>query len=617
MPILNYNIYFFSNGKVINNRLRESHIINKFPIEYYNVIEYCNVNNLNDIVFSRKLWHYLKDVKEIPNSKWKGFRLGYNNNTDYIGNLTINNFYTNNKTDSNKVRESYVKKHYNNHYNLILSYTDLDIKFVQKIWHYINDKTSVPSCKTCGAETKWKNLKEGYRKYCSRKCSSLSNETKEAKKKTINSLYGVDYITQSDIIKDKRKCKLQDLYGEDHVMKIDKFKDKRKSTIKERYGVDYISQSDIIKDKIRKGITKYYNSTKYLDNKKLKHIDNLNDNGLILERFLDTDTVEVTCKKCKKTHNTSFSFINQRLYKYNVTLCKYCLPKVKAFSNGEKELLDFIKNNYSGTIIENDRTLLKNKELDIYIPYLKLAFEFNGNYWHNEIYKDKKYHLNKTNECLNNQTRLIHIYEDDWVYKQEIVKSRIKNILGKSKKVYARKCTIKEINNTESKEFLNKNHIQKNSVSKVKIGLYHDNELIALMTFGSLRKNLGQTSKEGSFELLRFCNKLNYSVVGGASRLLKYFIRNYYPNEIISYADKSWSNGRLYENLGFENIGETGPNYYYVVNNIRENRYKYRKSELVKDGYDENMTEHSIMISRKIYRIYDSGSFKFKLILNK
>jgi hypothetical protein len=131
------------------------------------------------------------------------------------------------------------------------------------------------------------------------------------------------------------------------------------------------------------------------------------------------------------------------------------------------------------------------------------------------------------------------------------------------------------------------------------------------MTFGELRKSLGNSKKEGSFELLRFCNKLNTNVVGGASKLLKHFENNFEYEEIISYADRRWSNGDLYEKLDFTFISKTRPNYFYVRLDKREPRFKYRKDILVKEGYDKTKTEKEIMKERGYNRIYDCGSLKF------
>ena len=190
----------------------------------------------------------------------------------------------------------------------------------------------------------------------------------------------------------------------------------------------------------------------------------------------------------------------------------------------------------------------------------------------------------------------------------------MKSVLGLTdEKIYARKCKIKDVSFSDCKIFLEKNHIQGNVNAKHRYGLYYNDELVSLMTFGSKRKNLGSKSEDESYELLRFCNKLNTTVVGGASRLMNYFIKTHNPKEIISYCDRRWSQGQLYEKLGFKLDHISKPNYFYIVNGKRENRFKYRKSELVKQGFDKNKTEHEIMLKRKIYRIYDCGTILYKL----
>lgn len=291
-------------------------------------------------------------------------------------------------------------------------------------------------------------------------------------------------------------------------------------------------------------------------------------------------------------------------------------PKCNAnFSNIEKDFLDFIKENHNGKIVANIKNVISPYELDIYLPELKLAFEFNGLYWHSEKFVDKNYHLRKTEECEKLGIHLIHIYEDDWVYKQDIVKSRVLNLIGKSKRVYARKTEIKEVSYNDAKIFLEKNHIQGNCISKIRLGLYYNGELVSLMTFGKLRKCLGNKDKDGSFELLRFCNELNTSVIGGANKLFSDFINTYEFNSIISFADRSWTmnNGNtLYDKLDFEFVSLTCPNYYYVNRCMRENRFKYRKDRLVAQGFDMNKSEHRIMLDRDLYRIYDSGSIKYE-----
>lgn len=290
-------------------------------------------------------------------------------------------------------------------------------------------------------------------------------------------------------------------------------------------------------------------------------------------------------------------------------------PKCNRFNIKESELYKFISDNCIDDIKTSDRSVLDGKEIDVLIPSLKLGFEFNGLYWHSELYKEKSYHYNKSKSCDDKGVQLIHIWEDDWDNKKDICKSIILNKLNKSKKIFARKTVIKEINNDIARKFLEKNHIQGFVGSRIKIGLYYDDILVSIMTFGGLRKSLGHTNKTGSYELLRFCNILNTSVVGGASKMFKYFIKKYNPHNIISYADSSRSIGGLYKKLGFSYKHQSVPNYYYIINGERKHRYNYRKDSLVKSGYDINKTEIQIMNERGYYRIFDCGSTKWEYII--
>ena len=133
------------------------------------------------------------------------------------------------------------------------------------------------------------------------------------------------------------------------------------------------------------------------------------------------------------------------------------------------------------------------------------------------------------------------------------------------------------------------------------------------MTFGNKRISLGSKSKENEYELLRFCSKKNYNIPGAAQKLFSHFIKIHNPNTIISYADRRWSNGKLYNKIGFIKYNESQPNYYYVIGNKRYYRFNFRKSILVKKyNCPENMTEHDFCLSQKWYRIYDCGCLCYK-----
>lgn len=350
----------------------------------------------------------------------------------------------------------------------------------------------------------------------------------------------------------------------------------------------------------KRGLNSRFNSDEVLD----KCRDNFNDKyDYTLANYITIkDKLDVICP----IHGLFSKIAESHIKGQGCPKCAYIntIP--------ETELTDFLTNDCEIEIIKSDRTILKPKELDVLIPSHNLAIEYNGLYFHNELHKDSKYHLNKTNDCEAKGIQLIHIFEDEWLYKKEIVKSRIKNILGLTDiKIYARKCIIKEVSPKGSKDFLNKNHIQGNVNSKIKIGLYYNEELVSLMTFNNPRNN----KINGVYELIRFCTKLDTSVIGGASKLLQYFIKTYNPKEIISYADRRWSQGTLYDNLGFNKINVSKEDYSYIIKNKRFHKSSFKKKNLISNGFDKNSTEHEIMLSRKIYRIYDCGKIKYSIIL--
>ena len=296
--------------------------------------------------------------------------------------------------------------------------------------------------------------------------------------------------------------------------------------------------------------------------------------------------------------------------------CCKCGQQNSKQENNIKKYLNDLNINY----IENERNVLSGKEIDIYVPVHKLGIEFDGLFWHSDVYKDKNYHLNKTKECEEKNIQLLHIFEDEWLNKQEIVKSIIRSKLNIiENKIYARKCKIKEINSNTCIEFLNTNHIQGNINAKIKIGLYYNNELVSVMIFGKKRVAMGnKIIVDNEYEMLRFCNKLNTQVIGGASKLLNYFKKTYNPKSILTFADRRYSNGNLYKQLGFKFIGNTQPNYWYFKKNgiTRYHRFGFRKNILITEGFDPNKTERQIMNERGYFRIYDCGHMKFEFIFS-
>ncbi len=439
------------------------------------------------------------------------------------------------------------------------------------------------------------NLKEKY--YCE-KCKHI-----KIKLSNINK-YGVSTSFLREDVKKKIKKSLIDKYGVNHPMKSTFIKNKMKMNLLNKYDNDNVSKIESVKKKKNDTLKKTW------INRLSEHYTFLN----IIDGDYDKRKLKIQCDlNLKHNFQIDLNLLHNRIEFKNI-LCTICNPLHSNKSSYENLIYDFIKNNFDGEILTNNRKIISPYELDIYLPSLKIGIDFNGLHWHNELYKNKEYHKIKSDLCLKKGIQLIYIWEDDWINKQDIVKSILMNKLGKtSNKIFARKCEIKEINNNEIiRYFLNSNHIQGFIGSKIKIGLFYNDELISLMTFRKLRKNMNYKSEKDVYEMLRFCNKLDIIIIGGASKLFKYFIKKYEPLKVITYADRSFSNGNLYEQIGFDKIYYIKPNYYYILNHKRIYRFNFRKKVLVKEGYDSNKTEHEIMLERKIYRIYDSGSIKFE-----
>lgn len=281
-------------------------------------------------------------------------------------------------------------------------------------------------------------------------------------------------------------------------------------------------------------------------------------------------------------------------------------------SKKENEVYKFINSIYNKKIEKNYRKI-NNKEIDIYIPELKTGFEYNGLYWHSEKEKDKNHHYDKYKFFKTKGIKLITIWADDWEFKQDIVKSIISNSLNLSiNKFNARDCTIKELSTQEKDAFLLENHIQGKCISSINLGLMYKDEIISIMTFGKKRMILNSKSKNNEYELLRFCSKLNSSVRGAASKLFNYFVNTYKPTHVMSFANLDFGDGNMYKQLGFEDKGHTGINYWWSDAIHRYHRSGFMKHKLVKEGYDKNKTEAEIMYERKFIRIWGNGNQRWE-----
>jgi hypothetical protein len=427
-----------------------------------------------------------------------------------------------------------------------------------------------------------------------------TEQTKNNFQQAILAKYGVSSYSKLDEYKNKVKKTKLDRYGDENYTNIQK----TKSTCLEKYGVDNVLKCGKIREEIN-------NKTKQI---RYEFLRNYCEARNITTLFSDSEykgylfqnKYKFLCNKCNKQFETD-------VYRLNHIFCNYCNPLDK--DTIENEIYLFIKSIVKKDVIvkRRDRTVLNGKELDIYIPSKNVAVELNGLYWHSEngCNVKKLYHLNKSRSCISKGIRLIHIFENEWIYKKEIVKSILCNILQvNTNRIYARNCIIKNVSQDEKNNFLEHNHIQGKDKSSIQYGLFYNNELVSLMTFIKSRFD-----KKIQYEMYRYCNKLNTNIVGGASKLFKQFLKDYSPNTIVSYSDKRYFNGTVYQNLGFNFIDNTPPNYWYISPNYKSlyNRMTFQKHKLKKllEKYDPTLTEWENMLQNGYDRIWDCGNGKW------
>ena len=471
--------------------------------------------------------------------------------------------------------------------NLIESTTFLNKivpSLATRFYCVLNNIESIPSC-VCGNKVmaNKKDNKLGFTQYCSSECSR--------KHKTIT-------LHQSQKLEDKDW-----LYEQRITLQ------KSKELIAEELGCSITPINKYLKLH-NIPVRKYNESNSHV----LEFLENY-------EWLYNKHKVERnTCEQIAILLGTSKATVSIYLSKLNIdaNLCN-SYPKIAKPSMECMQVIDYIKSIYSGEILIDRYGIIGELQLDIYLPELKLAIEYNGVYSHKfrpefqkERFaqrKDERYHVEKTNRCEAIGIQLIHIFSGSWKTKQNLWKSVLKTKLGLTQnRIFARKCVIREIDVNTKNLFLEANHLQGKDKSTFKFGLYLDDDLVSVITFCKSRYN-----KSYDWELSRFCIKQNTSVIGGFSKLLKHFV-NMNLGTIISYADRLYSIGNMYIKNGFKLLHTNKPSYYYVAKNseILIHKSKFRKSKICNDS-NRHLTEEEIMFDNGYSKVFDSGTLAFVL----
>lgn len=259
---------------------------------------------------------------------------------------------------------------------------------------------------------------------------------------------------------------------------------------------------------------------------------------------------------------------------------------------------------------QTNKSVIKPYHLDLYSEMHQMAIEVNGRYWHSEATgKSNDYHLMKTEKCLSKGIKLLHFWDDEVNEKFDIVQSMINSHVGGTTKVYARSTKVVSLSTQLVTEFLSKNHLQGSTGCAFAYGLELDGELVSVMTFGVPRFTTGV-----DYEMIRFSSKLNFTIVGGASKLFKHFVKEHQPESVVTYADRRYSEGAVYSLLGFDFLRNTKPNYFYTKDGRNTSRYSAQKHKLPKllgDSFDITLSEVDNMTKAGYSRVFDCGNKVF------
>lgn len=596
---------FFSQKDKSGKYTNEKYIKNNYPEHYEVVLNFAKIFNL-DLPFKQKVYHFVNDIHEKVKCKlcdnevkFKNSTLGYYSycSPSCVGKdsdiqtkkekKSLEKFGTKTPAESDIVKNKMIKTNMEK-YGSKSPLGNEEIQKKSKETLFKNYEVEHPSLSKEIQEKRVETFKENIDQWKEKfektmlerygTTSALQNEEIKNKMKQTNiEKYGVENPLQNEEIKNKMVNTVKEKYNTDCVLKNKEIKEKSDKTNIEKYSVDNVFKSKIFQDKIKITNLEKYGVEHVLQNDKIKEkmLENLKRtyNDKILEKYnatnysFDNKELTIFCEKCGKKYNIRFDLLHNRIDN-KIEICTNCNPVGSRYGK-QLQLTKFIEENYNKEILIGKRQIINPLELDIYLPDVKLSFEFNGIYWHSELNKLDNYHQIKTDLCLEKDIQLIHVWEDDWDNKQEIVKSIILKKLKKSNTISSKDCEIKEINETD--QFLIENNLESPIKSDINIGLFYIDEQFGLMCLNKV---------DDSYHITRFCYK-NYTFVdNGFETMLKFFIEKYKPNKISSCVDRSYFSGQSYLDFGF------------VLSDIEEN--------IIEKCY-----------SKHLYNVHTPGNLKF------
>lgn len=406
-----------------------------------------------------------------------------------------------------------------------------------------------------------------------RKLSTESHRTKESKQKS-----------RENFDVQKKKQEMIAKYGVDNPFKLKEVQDQIKQTNVQKYGSSNPKQNSEVSSKASE--TRMLNK---LINKSNFNQEYIKSKFITKENKFDLNSFS---KYFGLTLHSSLHFKD----KFNIAL-----PDLVTHDNTlESKFCQYIQSITDKQVIRHERKLLDGKyEIDIYIPEMKLGFEFNGDYWHSEnAGVSPNYHFMKSLACREKGIRLVHVWEHEWINDQEKIKIFLNSLFIPRQKIRASKCKLKEISSQEFLDFGEKYHLLGSTRAGTRIGLYYNNELVSAI-------GLSYSNKKDEWDLKRYIVG-KYQIMGGFQKMFNHFIKVHRPRRIITFVELSKFNGAVDYKNGFVLDKVMREDFFWIVNNIRVDKWTAWKHFHI-DGQSTSDYQSMMMNDFKFFKCYDAG----------
>lgn len=437
--------------------------------------------------------------------------------------------------------------------------------------------------------------------------AKLDPEFQQNFKNNLMEKYGVDNICKIENHMEKVKETSLKKYGVAHFNMSEEVQNKRKETNILKYGVENPAQNDLVKDKIKSSWRNVVESNP----EKYPVISMVNNSNRLWEMIEQGFSLSCIAKELDVNRLS----LNKALLSSDVRdkyRQLYSYPKTQK----QREIYDYIKSMGFDDVVFNDNSII-GLELDIYVPSVKIAIEFNGSYWHSEAIVPKESarnkHFNKMKICERNGIRLIQIFEKQWEDKKRQILSFMRSACGKNiNRIGARECSI---SHDPQHAFVDEFHIQGKPIGvEFWVNLLHNGIIVGSMSISSHHRK-GSNGDEAVLSRMVFRD--NFTIAGGASRMLSLAVdwcRQSGYKKLVTWSDSLITNGKSYEKMGFSIDKVYGPDYFYwdVKNNCYRSKQSQKKSAT---KCPDGMTERDWCWERGLYRIWDCGKKRWVISL--